>query len=190
LCHGLAQISAVWFYLTVRFILMNDLTIRPEKPEDREAIWQLTKDAFTGRPYAGGDEQDVIDRLRAAGALAVSLVAMDGDTLVGQASFSPAEISSDEGTWFALGPISVAPDRQGRGIGGKLIEAGVEAIRKMGASGCILTGDPNYYSRHGFVLAPDHCPANEPAEFFMLRPITEQAARGHFAFHPAFYEDA
>ena len=43
---------------------MNTPTIRPEKPEDRDAIWQLTKDAFTGRPYAGGDEQDVIDRFR------------------------------------------------------------------------------------------------------------------------------
>ena len=169
---------------------MNDLTIRLEKREDRNAIWQLTKDAFDGRPYAGGDEQDVIDRLRAAGALVVSLVAMEGDTLVGQASFSPAELSSGKGTWFALGPISVAPDHQGRGIGGKLIEAGIEAIGKLRASGCILTGDPSYYSRHGFAPAPEHCPANEPAEFFMLRLITNQAVRGNFTFHQACYEDA
>lgn len=169
---------------------MNTPTIRPEKPEDRDAIWQLTKDAFTGRPYAGGDEQDVIDRLRALNALVVSLVAMDVDTLVGQASFSPAEPSSGKGEWFALGPISVAPDQQGKGIGGKLIEAGIDAITKLGASGCILTGDPNYYSRHGFALAPDHCPESEAAEFFMLRLITNQDVSGNFKFHRAFYEDA
>lgn len=168
---------------------MAGLTIRPETPRDYEAIWSVTKTAFTGRPYAGGDEQDLINTLRDINALSVSLVALDGDELVGQVTFSPAEISSETGKWFALGPISVKPERQGQRIGEQLIEAGIEAIKKLDAWGCILTGDPNYYSRHGFQLAPGHCPENESAEYFMLRMIEDQAPEGRFAFHPAFYSN-
>ncbi|MEM6987308.1 MAG: N-acetyltransferase [Pseudomonadota bacterium] len=164
--------------------------IRPECERDRNAIWDVTRLAFVGKPYAGGDEQDVIDRLRAAGALSVSLVAEEGDDLIGQVSFSPAANSDTPGDWYALGPIAVHPDRQGEGIGGALIEAGIQAIAKRGASGCILTGDPGYYTRHGFVPAPEHCPPSEPAEYFLVRTIGEQTLVGRFAFHTAFYGDA
>lgn len=163
------------------------IAIRPERTSDRDAIWQLTKAAFEGRPYAGGDEQDLVDSLREIGALSVSLVAVDGFTVVGQISFSPASISSGEGTWFTLGPISVAPDRQGEGIGGLLIAAGMREIEALGAWGCILTGDPDYYSRHEFVAAPEHCPPDEPAEYFMLRLTGDRHPVGTFAFHDRFH---
>lgn len=166
---------------------MKKVVIRPEQPQDREAIWTVTKAAFSGRPYAGGDEQDLINTLRDLGALSLSLVALDGKEVVGQVTFSPAEISSHVGSWFALGPVSVKPELQGARIGEQLIEAGIEAIKELGAWGCILTGDPNYYSRHGFRLSPSHCPTNESPEFFMLRQIKNQSPDGRFTFHPAFY---
>lgn len=165
------------------------IEIRLESTSDHAAIWQLTKSAFEGKPYAGGNEQDLIDKLRAIGALSVSLVAIVDSEIVGQISFSPATISSGEGTWFALGPISVLPEFQGKGIGGALIEAGIKEIEGLGAWACILTGDPNYYSRHGFALAPEHCPSNEPKEYFMLRLTGNKSPVGSFAFHEAFYED-
>jgi putative acetyltransferase len=164
------------------------LEIRVETETDHGPIRRLTETAFSGKPYAGGDEQDVIDNLRKACALTLSLVATDNSEVVGQATFSPAEISSNTGVWFALGPISVAPERQGERIGEQLIEAGIEHISKLGASGCILTGDPNYYSRHGFEVASEHCPANEPGEYFQLRMIGPERPIGTFRFHDAFYE--
>ena len=166
------------------------ISIRPEQPDDHDAIWQITKDAFADMPYAGGDEQDLVNVLRSIGALSLSLVATDGDELVGQATFSPATISSNTGNWFALGPISVKPGRQSEGIGGELIEAGIDAIRELDAWGCILTGNPDYYSRHGFSLAPEHCPTNESSEYFMLRMIKDQVPTGKFAFHDAFYANS
>ena len=64
------------------------LIIRPEAADDHRAIFQLTEAAFRGRPYADGDEQEVVDRLRAAGALFVSLVAeRDGAPSVSHAVF-------------------------------------------------------------------------------------------------------
>ena len=166
------------------------LEIRPEREHDQRAIGDLTRLAFAGKPYAGGDEQDVIDRLREASALSGSLVAVEGGIVIGQVSFSPAANSDAIGDWYALGPIAVRPDHQGEGIGGALIEAGIEAIAKRGAAGCILTGDPGYYTRQGFVPAPEHCPPSEPAEYFLVRTIGEQKLVGRFAFHGAFYGDA
>jgi putative acetyltransferase len=164
------------------------IVIRPEAESDRRAIWEVTRSAFEGRPYAAGDEQDLIDNLRADGVLSVSLVAIDGSELIGQITFSPASISSNRGNWYALGPVSVIPERQGEGTGAALIDAGIKAIESLGAVGCILTGDPGYYSKHGFTLASEHCPELESEEYFMVRVIGDEEPVGTFAFHVAFYE--
>ena len=166
------------------------VTIRAEAKSDRRSIWALTKDAFAGKPYADGDEQDLIDALRGAGVLSVSLVAVEGGKLIGQITFSPATISSGVGSWYALGPVSVAPGRQGEGVGGQLIEAGISEIRALGAWGCILVGDPEYYSRHGFGLAPANCPDRESREHFMIRTLRGRNPEGRFSFHPSFYTGA
>ena len=163
------------------------ISIRPQRERDREAIWEVTRLAFEGQQYADGDEQDLIDTLRRIGALSVSLVAIDGNDLVGQITFSPAGSDGTTGDWYSLGPVSVHPDRQGEGIGGALIEAGMKAIQALGAAGSVLTGDPGYYARHGFVLSPAHRPDNESAENFMLRTIGNARPAGKFSFHEAFY---
>lgn len=149
-------------------MLSQDYIIRQECPADYDAIHDLTRWAFQGRPYAGGDEQDVIDRLRATDALTLSLVAEDQGGLSGQITFSPAINSDGSQPWFALGPVSVTPERQNQGIGGELIRQGLARIKALGALGCILTGNPEYYRRFGFTLAADLVPEAESAEYFML----------------------
>lgn len=166
---------------------MADVEIRPEQVADIEGIRDVTEQAFRGRPYADGDEQDVIDRLRFAGALTLSLVALSDGVLVGHIAFSPATLSSGTQPWFALGPVSVLPDRQGEGIGAALIELGLSKIKALGALGCILTGNPDYYRRFSFELAPAHVPADEPEAFFMLKCLAAELPRGRFTFHQAFY---
>lgn len=167
--------------------MRNGLIIRPEQPADQPVIYELTEQAFRGRPYAGGDEQEVINRLRERGELVVSLVAQLQDEVVGQITFSPAGVADNSTPWFALGPVAVLPALQSKGIGGALINQGLDEILKLGALGCILTGNPVYYSRFGFELAPEHAPANEPAEFFMLKCFTAARPRGTFSFSPSFY---
>jgi len=109
------------------------ITIRPESEADLDAIWLLTRADFDGRPYAGGDEQDLVNSLRAFGGLAASLVAPADNQIVGQITFSHVTISSNVGNWFALGPVSVIPERQGEGIGAMLIEAGMKVSTEQGA---------------------------------------------------------
>ena len=159
--------------------------IRGEQSEDHADIHEVTRLAFTGQPFSEGDEPELIDRLRSEGALTLSLVAMDGDVLVGQITFSPADLTSGKGAWYALGPVSVTPSRQGEGIGSRLIESGLDRIKTMGAMGCILTGNPDYYVRFGFRLAPENCPENEPPEHFMLKLLQSEAPKGQFSFHEA-----
>jgi len=166
---------------------LTEPTIREELSADHETIHALTEEAFRDRPYADGDEQDVIDRLREAGALALSLVCVLDDEIVGQINFSPAQLKDGCEPWFTLGPVSVVPAHQGRGIGSALIRQGLNKIKDRGALGCILTGNPAYYQRFGFVVSPAHCPADEPGEFFMLKTFGAIAPVGQFSFHPAFY---
>ena len=168
-------------------MLSHDYVIRRECPADFDAIHDLTRRAFLGRPYAGGDEQDVIDRLRTTGALTLSLVAEDQGELLGQVTFSPTLNSDGSQPWFALGPVSVTPERQNQGIGGELIRQGLARIRALGALGCILTGNPEYYRRFGFALAADLVPEAESAEYFMLYLFAETRPTGQFQFHKAFY---
>ena len=140
------------------------------------------------RSEQAGDEQDLLNRLRETGALALSLVAMDGDRLVGQITLSPATPSDGSGPWFALGPVSVAPACQSQGIGSQLIRAGLDEISAQGALGCVLTGNPAYSERCGFELAPNNVPKQESPEFFQLKLQKAAKAEGCFAFHSAFYE--
>ena len=160
-----------------------DPTIRPERPEDHAAVGHVITAAFTGMPYADGDEAELVEKLRRANALSVSLVAELEGEVVGQVAFSPASAPG----WYALGPVAVLPEHQRIGIGSKLIRAGLQRITELGASGCILVGDPGYYTRFGFERAPAHAPAREPAEFFQLKLLGQEPPSGPISFHDAFY---
>lgn len=168
---------------------MLKIEIRKELEADQTSIRVLTEAAFKGRPYADGDEQDVIDRLRRSNTLTLSLVATQEAAMIGQITFSPAVVEDDSSPWFALGPVSVLPSRQGEGIGSALIEEGLNRITAMGALGCILTGDPNYYSKFGFALSPTNSPDNEPEEYFQLKLLGGGQPIGKFSFDRAFYEN-
>lgn len=165
------------------------LTIRPESPRDQAAIHALTKRAFAPMPFAGGDEQDLIDRLRSAGALTISLVAQsdaDGEeAIVGYIAFSPAFAADGSPGWYALGPVSVEPDLQKQSVGTKLIETGIAMLRERGAAGCVLVGNPDYYHRFGFKIFSELCPEGEPAEYFQILPLGMEP-RTVIGFHPLF----
>lgn len=163
-----------------------DVIIRPETERDHAAIYDVTKRAFAPMPYSDGDEQDVIDRLRAAGALAISLVAERDGVVVGHVAFSPAFAADGSGGWFALGPVSVEPGLQRQGVGKMLINAGIQMLRERDAAGCVLVGNPKYYSRFGFKPFPDLAPDGQPAEFFMILPLRVTAPHVVVGFHSVF----
>ena len=165
---------------------MNTI-IRSEQPADQDAIQDITRRAFAPMPYADGDEQDLIDRLRDAGALALSLVAERDGLVVGQVTFTEAIAADGSPGWYALGPVAVEPELQKQHIGSKLIEAGLAILRERDAAGCVLVGDPAYYSRFGFRLFPELCPDDEPAEYFQILPLGTKRPDSVISFHPLFH---
>ena len=164
-----------------------DLIIRPEAPADHAAIYDLTKRAFAPMPYAAGDEQDLINQLRDAGALTISLVAELEGRIVGHIAFSPAFAADGSEGWYALGPVSAEPELKHRGIGSAIINAGLDMLRVRDAAGCVLVGNPVYYARFGFLPFPELCPEGQPAQFFQILPLRVAEPNVVVGFHPLFH---
>jgi len=81
--------------------------------------------------------------------------------------------------------VAVPPAMQGRGIGAALIEAGLAALKARGAAGCVVMGDPAYYTRFGFAATPALTYPGVPPAYFMAQAFT-QPARGEVAYHAGF----
>lgn len=162
------------------------LILRPETPADATAIEAVTRAAFLVHPHSCQTEQFIIRELRAAGALSLSLVAEEAGRVVGHIAFSPVRLADGSPGWYGVGPVSVLPERQRRGIGGALVESGLARLRELGAQGCVLVGEPAFYSRFGFVQADGLELEGVPPE--VLLAISFGAARpaGRVDFHAAF----
>jgi len=163
-----------------------DIIIRSETAADIEAIGAVTEAAFANHPYSNQTEQFIIKALRAAKALSVSLVAVAGGKVVGHIAFSPVAVSDGSAGWYGLGPISVLPELQRQGIGKALMREGLAAIQALGAKGCMLVGDPEYYRRFGFKIVPDLILEDVPPQYFLALPFGENKASGNVKFHEGF----
>ncbi|MEE1611790.1 GNAT family N-acetyltransferase [Microvirga sp. CF3016] len=162
------------------------MVIRPEIAEDIPSIRAVTVAAFKGAPYSSGTEAAIVDALRDAGALTLSLVAEDHGRIIGHVAFSPITINGEAGRWFGLGPVSVEPGEQRRGIGQALIRDGLERLRAAGAEGCVLLGDPAYYRRFGFVSDPKLRYGDVPPEYFQRLSFNGAEPEGVAAYHAGF----
>ena len=120
------------------------MIIRQEKNTDIEAITQVTIAAYENHPISRQTEHFIINALRSAGALALSLVAEIDEKIVGHIAFSPIAISDRKTSWYGLGPVSVLPDHQKQGIGKALVNEGLSLLKGMNAQGCALVGPPEY----------------------------------------------
>lgn len=162
------------------------MQIRPERRQDIAAIHALTREAFANAPHRDGTEQNIVDALRAAGGLSVSLVAQDEGALVGHVALSPVELSDGSRDWYGLGPISVAPLHQGRGVGSALMRAALSALQERGAAGCVLLGDPAYYGRFGFRADPRLRLPGVPEAYFQACLLRGEWPDADVRYHEAF----
>lgn len=164
----------------------RSLIIRPERPSDIAAIHALTKAAFLNAPHTGHTEHFIVDALRDAGALTISLVADEAGALVGHVAISPVTISDGTHGWFGLGPISVAPELQRSGIGTQLMHAALQKLRTDGANGCVVLGDPRYYSRFGFRPEPGLVLVGVRPENFQVLRFGTSHPSGVVTYHSGF----
>jgi len=160
--------------------------IRKETPEDVAEIRSLTDEAFCNAAHSSGKEGEIVDALRAAKALTLSLVAEEDRRVLGHVAFSPVLIGGEDKGWYGLGPVSVLPDRQGEGIGSMLIREGLAILRQEGAKGCVLLGDPGYYGRFGFRADQRLELPGVPAEYFQCLAFGPDMQEGDVAYDMAF----
>ena len=149
------------------------LEIRPEKPEDIEAIRRVHQQAFPG-PL----EARLVDLLRAKGKALISLVAVHAGVVKGHILFSPVTCAGapDNNMGIGLAPVAVLPEIQKKGLGKRLIEAGLHEARHRGFAWVVVLGDPAYYRRFGFLPAHTFSLGNEYGaneEFMALELLPE-----------------
>ncbi len=164
------------------------VTIRAERPEDRDGVRRVGERAFG----ADGPEAGLVDALRTDGAHVpdLCLVAVDGGEVVGHVFHSRARLSSGHDV-LALAPMAVVPDRQREGVGSRLVREGLRLAAQTDFPLVVVLGHPGYYPRFGFEPARELgivAPFDVPAEAWMaLRlPAHRPQVRGTVSYADAF----
>lgn len=165
------------------------IVIRSETDADVSAITEVTVAAFKTLEISNHTEQFIVEALRAAKALTVSLVAEVDGRIAGHIAFSPVTISDGTRNWYGLGPVSVLPAYQRQGIGKALIREGLSRLKEMNAEGCCLVGHPEYYRKFGFKNIAGLVLVGVPQEFFFALPFHGNIPQGTVAFHEGFKAD-
>lgn len=155
--------------------------IRNEEPGHQAAVREIVEAAF-----ARTAEADLVEQLHADGDVAISLVAMEEDEIIGHVVFSRMTAPFRA---IGLAPISVAPSEQGRGVGSLMIEAGLKRAATEGWDAVFVLGDPSFYGRFGFetrLAAGFTSPYAGP--YFMVKPVGGplSAITGDVDYAPAF----
>lgn len=142
------------------------VVIRPELPGDAGAIADVVTRAFAVAEHASGTEVQIVDRLRSTGKLTISLVAVIGERIAGYAAVSPVSVSDGSKGWYGLGPVAVSPELHRQGLGSRLIAETLARLTEIGASGCVVLGDPAFYGRFGFRANGQLLYPGVPGEYF------------------------
>jgi len=165
------------------------IVIRDETNADVGMIAEVTIAAFKTLEISNHTEQFIIEALRAAKALTVSLVAEVDGRVVGYIAFSPVIISDGTRNWYGLGPVSVLPAYQRQGIGKALIQEGLSRLKDMNAQGCCLVGHPDYYRKFGFTNMSGLVHEGVPQEAFFALSFDGHTPQGTVTFHEGFKAD-
>ncbi len=162
------------------------MIIRKETREDISAISSVIDIAFTNHPHGTNNESAIVNKLRDSHKLTLSLVASENGAIVGHVGFSRIFVDSCDYDWFGLAPLSVLPNYQGCGIGETLVKKGLEELQNEGAKGCVLLGNPEYYSRFGFKHDENLRLPGVPQSYFLALAFNKSIPHGNASFDSAF----
>ena len=159
-------------------------TIRLEEPRDYREVENLTREAFWNKYRPGCMEHYVLHcyRDRPEFMKELDYVMEEDGVIIAHIMYSRAQITGGDGRMIPIlifGPVSVLPEKQGRGYGGRLIRYTLGQAERLGWGAVAITGDPDYYHRFGFVsgtamgVCYDGIPPTEEAPFFMVKELKE-----------------
>lgn len=165
------------------------MNIRDELSSDIEKIWKINTDAFGTE-----DEANLVNALRSSGCSYISLVAETEDKVVGYILFTPVELSGNQNNLkiAGLAPMAVSSQYQNKGIGSKLVKAGLDHCKSLGYDAVVILGHPNYYPKFGFIPSVKFGIKSEyevPDEVFMILELVQGSLKNHkgiIKYHEAF----
>jgi len=169
-------------------VIRHNWIIREESEQDMAQVFVLNQAAFETDA-----EAQLVDAMRAQIHGVISLVAVEGDQVLGHIMFSPVTVGGgSEVKIYGLAPMAVDPAVQKQGIGSALVKAGLEYCKSHQVEAVVVLGHSAYYPRFGFKTAADFgldCEYEVPSEVFMaqaLNPGSLNVVEGVVKYHPVF----
>jgi len=146
-----------------------EIVLRLEEEKDFAIVEDLTREAFWNVYCPGADEHFLVHNLRKTNVFIKELdfVALNNNKIVGNIMYAESTIKNNdlEYTVLTFGPVSVLPEYQNKGIGGKLINHTIKLSKEMGYKAIIIYGDPEYYKRFGFKESKEYKITNRDKKY-------------------------
>ncbi|WP_041611319.1 GNAT family N-acetyltransferase [Treponema primitia] len=146
-----------------------EITLRLEEEKDHRLVEELTREAFWNVYFPGCNEHLLVHNLRKTSEFIKQLdfVAIHNNEIVGNIVYVEAKIKDNdkEHSVLTFGPISVLPEYENKGIGGKLINHTIKLSKEMGYKAIIIYGDPEYYKRFEFKESKKYSITNKDKKY-------------------------
>lgn len=149
------RINMGYFPRRKQNVTREDIVIRREEPSEYHKTEEMTLKAFWNKYHLGCNEHLLVHKLRKSDVYLpeLSRVAVVGNEIVGAICYSKAWLkrAADHAKEIlTFGPLCVAPEWQGCGVGGLLLKETLALAKEAGYEGVVIFGEPEYYPRHGF----------------------------------------
>lgn len=183
--------------MDINFLKHMKTLIQRTKTEDFPTTENITREAFWNLFKPGCDEHLALHNLRKSNSYVpeLDLVALSENEIIGHMLITKAiivDLQMREHEVLCVGPVSVLPAFQMKGIGTNLLNESIAIAKDLGYSGMILFGHPDYYHRFGFVNAQNYGITTkegmnfEPFMALELHPNALVAVKGKFYEDKAF----
>ena len=134
-------------------LIKPEYLIKPEPAVLAGAVERLYDDVFGPARF---HKASYLFREGVAPVQELSWIALEGDRLVGAIRYWPILVGETGHSALLLGPLAIAQDRAGKGIGRALMFKTLDLAAQLGHDLVLLVGDVDYYKRFGFVPATPH----------------------------------
>jgi predicted N-acetyltransferase YhbS len=134
-------------------LIKPEYLIKPEPAVLAGAVERLYDDVFGPARFR---KASYLFREGVAPVQELSWIALEGDRLVGAIRYWPILVGETGHQALLLGPLAIAQDRAGKGIGRALMFKTLDLAAQLGHDLVLLVGDVDYYKRFGFVPATPH----------------------------------
>lgn len=175
--------------------MIDNLTIRLETGKDFRAAEEMTREAFWNFYVPGCNEHLLVHNFRKHedSIPELNFLAILEGRIVGNIVYSRSKIVSEndiETQTITFGPLSVHPDFQNQGIGGKLMKQSFEVAKNYGYKAILIYGYPEYYTRFGFQPASKFSISRSDGEFAKALLVFELVENSLSATKGKFFESS